>query len=93
MTNVEMTPNAFKHHGDHMYGSHFGPIHRITPVALPGDGHHKHVHVSFKGSASCDFTPEDCQRLIDDLPAAVAALAVSPDCSAIAADVDLEGTA
>jgi hypothetical protein len=72
--NVNDMPNRLALHNDMTIGFRFGHMHSMTPINLPGDGHHPVVKVRFRGGLTLDFDPSTAAELARRLPEALASL-------------------
>ena len=86
--NVLLLPNSLHCTGDRTYSQRFAGLSRVTPVNLPGRGHHPHLRVQFVGDLRIDLDPITAAALILGLPEGLAKLGLLPDCSAILARMD-----
>jgi hypothetical protein len=81
------TPNHFRRTGDLSGGwARFGNICSITPVNLPGEGHHAKIAIRFKGGVTVELDAAAADELARRLPAVLAFLPVVPDVSGAAVD-------
>jgi hypothetical protein len=86
-TNIADHPNIVRVCGDATYSAHFGALVSITPISIPGDGHHQHVALRFKRGVTLDISLADAIAVARQLPEAIAALAVVPDVSGALVDL------
>jgi hypothetical protein len=72
-------PNHLRLCGDTTFGTRFGAVHSVTPIALAGLGHDAHLHVQFRYGLSMDLTPTDAAELSRRIPEALAKMPLLPD--------------
>jgi hypothetical protein len=89
--NWNTSPNSLHCSGDRTYSQRFGGLYSLTPVSIPGAGHHAHLTLRFVGDLRVDLDPATALALAQQLPDALKRLGVLPDCSAIAATVEGSG--
>lgn len=66
-------------HGTTHFSDHFGPLHSVTPINLPGEGHVPHIELRFMYGARLDLIPETFAQILRAGPAALAKLPLIPD--------------
>lgn len=87
MTNVNDLPNCLALHGDVTLGFRFGEVRSVTPVNLPGNGHHPHIRVRYRGGLTVDYSPAAATELARRFPEALAHMPEVPECSGATADL------
>ena len=69
--NINQTPNSLVFNHDQLFKAHFGAVHSVTPICLPGDGHRPYVDVHFIGGLRLELSPsamaEICRRGVEAL--------------------------
>jgi len=86
-TNIIDHPNLVRVCGDATYSAHFGPLVSVTPVSIPGDGHHQHIALRFKRGVVLDISVADAIAVARQLPEAIAALPLVPNVSGALVDL------
>lgn len=83
-------PNNFHLNGDVSVGASFGVLYSVTPICLPGEGHHPHVKVRFSYGLSICLDAYTATELARRLPESLKQLPLIPDCHDAILDQDGE---
>jgi hypothetical protein len=83
--NINITPNRLCIHGDTRVSHYFGELHSCRPVLG-----HDAIRAEWDGRMGMELTRAAATDVVRQFTEALAST-TWPDCSAIAADVDLEG--
>lgn len=87
--NAYETPNHFRRSTDKSGDwAQFGTIHSLTPICIPGEGHHPHIRIRFRGGVTVDLDTATAAELARRLPAALAFMPEVSNCSGAVADLE-----